>query len=133
MSLEIEAYTLLACPFCGQVQPYVDVVKDHKTDSPPNWHVACGACCARIANHKTKEEAITAWNQRQPICPSCDNHLVPGLFLQKFPYRDGNTTVWLEALVTLWICPACGEQILRGDSEAIREKAIDDYIKMQEN
>lgn len=62
---------LKACPFCGG-EPTEDHIPAHEhhivgfPGYPGSWSVECHACEFRIFSHKSRIEAIAAWNRRAP-------------------------------------------------------------------
>ena len=61
---------LLPCPFCGAVEPQIEVVKEYMvkdswTDDGHNrFYVGCGPCATSTARHKNEANAIAQWNTR---------------------------------------------------------------------
>ena len=58
------------CPFCKQTvadwdfDRYQERLIGSRVDKPADWYVRCLGCGARGPMHKTKVEAIDAWNDR---------------------------------------------------------------------
>ena len=68
--------TLLPCPFCGMTKNrglFFDNIGDKYKE---HWAVSCSGCIATGPVEYSKEEAITAWNNRTQTTTetSCDKN-----------------------------------------------------------
>lgn len=101
---------LKPCPFCGG-----DEIRLDKNETG-HYHAVCTTCECSFSYDWTKEEAITAWNQRaERTCvmkpTTIDNEMFSDLVHEYECYECGSLSVTYYDDEKPNYCPSCGAKV----------------------